>query len=107
MQFSMMSSENLSFIQNLNTSPPNVLRYAGTDRNKKSHYTQKIIITCIITCDRYLGSSILLYVESPGDRLLLMRMHEYLSSDMEFSVFTIRGPPAIYFSVVNICIGAS
>ena len=41
MQFSMMSSENLSFIYNLNTSlqmREYLLRYAGTDRIKKSHY---------------------------------------------------------------------
>ena len=42
----------------------------------------------IITCDRCnLGSSILLYVESFGDRLLLMRTHEDLSSDVELLVY--------------------
>ena len=37
----MISSENLSFIYNLNTSPPNreyPLQYAGTVKNRKSHY---------------------------------------------------------------------
>ena len=42
----------------------------------------------IITCDRC-GSSILLYVKSFGDRLLLMRTHEDLSSDMELPVVCI------------------
>ena len=43
--------------------------------------TQKIISLLVIGV--YLGSSILLYVESFDDRLLLMRTHEDLSSDME------------------------
>ena len=44
----MMSSENLSFIYNMNTSPPNErnpLQYASTDKNKKSHYNSKIYDT--------------------------------------------------------------
>ena len=39
----------------------------------------------------HLGSSILLYVESFGDRLLLMRTHEDLSSDMELLVYVFYG----------------
>ena len=45
---------------------------------------QKIISLLVIGV--HLGSSILLYVESFGDRLLLMRTHEDLSSDMELLV---------------------
>ena len=52
--------------------------------------TQKIISSLVIGV--HLGSSILLYVESLGDRLLLMRTHEDLSSDMELLVY-------IYFMV--------
>ena len=43
MQLSMMSSENLSFIYNLNTSLQKreyLLQYASTDKNKKSHYNE-------------------------------------------------------------------
>ena len=47
--------------------------------------TQKIISLLVIGV--YLGSSILLYVGSFGDRLLLMRTHEDLSSDMELLVY--------------------
>ena len=46
--------------------------------------TQKIISLLVIGV--HLGSSILLYVESLGDRLLLMRTYEDLSSDMELLV---------------------
>ena len=45
MQFSMMSSENFSFIYNLNTSLPNEripAPYAGTDRIKRSHYSKEL-----------------------------------------------------------------
>ena len=49
--------------------------------------TQKIISLLVIGV--HLGSSILLYVESFGDRLLLMRTHEDLSSDMEFYGFVV------------------
>ena len=48
--------------------------------------TQKIISLLVIGV--HLGSSILLYVESFGDRLLLMRTHEDLSSDMELLVYS-------------------
>ena len=51
--------------------------------------TQKIISLLVIGV--YLGSSILLYVESFGDRLLLMRTHEDLSSDMELLVYVFYG----------------
>ena len=52
----------------------------------------------IITCDGvYLGSSILLYVESFGDRLLLMRTHEDLSSDMELLVYVFYGFVVIFY----------
>ena len=47
--------------------------------------TQMIISLLVIGVN--LGSSILLYVESFGDRLLLMRTHEDLSSDMELLVY--------------------
>ena len=46
--------------------------------------TQKIISLLVIGV--HLGSSILLYVETFGDRLLLMRTLEDLSSDMELLV---------------------
>ena len=49
--------------------------------------TQKIISLLVICV--HLGSSILLYVESFGDRLLLMRTHEDLSSDMELLVYVL------------------
>ena len=43
MQFSMMSSKNLSVIYNLNTSlqmREYPLQYVSTDKNKKSHYNK-------------------------------------------------------------------
>ena len=45
----------------------------------------------------HLGSSILLYVESFGDRLLLMRTHEDLSSDMELLVYVFYGFVVIFY----------
>ena len=47
-------------------------------------------------CD-HLGGSILLYVEPFGDRLLLMRTHEDLSSDMEFLVYVFYGFVVIFY----------
>ena len=44
----------------------------------------------------HLGSSIPLYVESFGDRLLLMRTHEDLSSDMELLVYVFYGFVVIF-----------
>ena len=57
--------------------------------------TQKIISLLVIGV--YLGSSILLYVESFGDRLLLMRTHEDLSSDMELRVYVFYGFVVIFY----------
>ena len=45
----------------------------------------------------HLGSSILLYVESFGDKLLLMRTHEDLSSDMELLVYVFYGFVVIFY----------
>ena len=56
--------------------------------------TQKIISLLVIGV--HLGSSILLYVESLGDRLLLMRTHEDLSSDMELLVYVFFGFVVIF-----------
>ena len=49
--------------------------------------TQKIISLLVIGV--HLGSSILLYVESFGDRLLLMRTHEDLSSEVFYGFVVI------------------
>ena len=57
--------------------------------------TQKIISLLVIGV--HLGSSILLYVESFGDRLLLMRTHEDLSSDMELLVYVFYGFVVIFY----------
>ena len=57
--------------------------------------TQKIISLLVIGV--HLGSSILLYVESFGDRLLLMRTHEDLSSDMELLVYVLYGFVVIFY----------
>ena len=57
--------------------------------------TQKIISLLVIGV--HLGSSILLYVESFGDRLLLMRTHEDLSSDMELLVYVFYGFVMIFY----------
>ena len=57
--------------------------------------TQKIISLLVIGV--HLGSSILLYVESFGDRLLLMRMHEDLSSDMKLLVYVFYGFVVIFY----------
>ena len=57
--------------------------------------TQMIISLLVIGV--HLGSSILLYVESFGDRLLLMRTHEDLSSDMELLVYVFYGFVVIFF----------
>ena len=57
--------------------------------------TQKIISLLVIGV--HLGSSILLYVESFGDRLLLMRTHEDLSSDMELLVYVFYGFGVIFY----------
>ena len=57
--------------------------------------TQKIISLLVIGV--HLGSSILLYVESFGDRLLLMRTHEDLSSDMELLVYVFYGIVVIFY----------
>ena len=57
--------------------------------------TQKIISLLVIGV--HLGSSILLYVESFGDRLLLMRTHEDLSSDMELLVYAFYGLVVIFY----------
>ena len=57
--------------------------------------TQKIISLLVIGV--HLGSSILLYVESFGDRLLLMRTHEDLSSDMELLVYVFYGFIVIFY----------
>ena len=57
--------------------------------------TQKIISLLVIGV--YLGSSILLYVESFGDRLLLMRTHEDLSSDMELLVYVFYSFVVIFY----------
>ena len=59
--------------------------------------TQKIISLLVIGV--HLGSSILLYVESLGDRLLLMRTHEDLSSDMELLVYVFDGFVVIFYLV--------
>ena len=61
----------------------------------RNYYTKDHIITFVIgVC---LGSSILLYVESFGDRLLLMRTHEDLSSDMELLVYVFYGFVVIFY----------
>ena len=57
--------------------------------------TQMIISLLVIGV--HLGSSILLYVESFGDRLLLMRTHEDLSSDMELLVYVFYGFVMIFY----------
>ena len=57
--------------------------------------TQKIISLLVIGV--HLGSSILLHVESFGDRLLLMRTHEDLSSDMELLVYVFYGFVVIFY----------
>ena len=59
--------------------------------------TKKIISLLVIGVQ--LGSSILLYVESLGDRLLLMRTYEDLSSDMELLVFVFYGFVVIFYLV--------
>ena len=56
--------------------------------------TQKIIS---LVLGVHLRSSILLYVESLGDRLLLMRTHEDLSSDMELLVYAVYGFVVIFY----------
>ena len=58
--------------------------------------TQKIISLLVIGV--HLGSSILLYVESLGDGLLLMRTHEDLSSGMELLVYAFYGFVVIFLS---------
>ena len=57
--------------------------------------TQKIISLLVIGV--HLGSSIPLYVESFGDRLLLMRTYEDLSSDMELLVYLFYGFVVIFY----------
>ena len=57
--------------------------------------TQKIISLLVIGV--HLGSSILLHVESFGDRLLLIRTHEDLSSDMELLVYVFYGFVVIFY----------
>ena len=57
--------------------------------------TQKIISLLVIGV--HLGSSILLYVESFGDMLLLMRTHEDLSSDIELLVYVFYGFVVIFY----------
>ena len=57
--------------------------------------TQKII--SLLVTGVHLGSSILLYVESLGDRLLLMRTYEDLSSDMELLVCVFHGFVVIFY----------
>ena len=59
--------------------------------------TQKII--SLLVTGVHLGSYILLYVESLGDRLLLMRTHEDLSSDMELLVYVFYGFVVILYLV--------
>ena len=60
-----------------------------------NYYTKDHIITCDIGV--HLGSSILLYVESFGDRLPLMKTHEDLSSDMELLVYVFYGFVVIFY----------
>ena len=62
--------------------------------------TQKIISLLVIGV--HLGSSILLYAESLGNRLLLMRTHEDLSSDMELLVYLFYGFVVIFYLVHNL-----
>ena len=57
--------------------------------------TQKIISLLVIGV--HLRSSILLNVESFGDRLLLMRTQEDFSSDMELLVYVFYGFVVIFY----------
>ena len=61
-----------------------------------NYYTKDHIILVIGV---HLGSSILLYVESLGDKLLLMRTHEDLSPDMELLVYVFYGFVVIFYLV--------
>ena len=59
--------------------------------------TQKIISLLVIGV--HLGSFILLYVESFGNMLLLLRTHEDLSSDMELLVYVFYSFVVIFYLV--------